>query len=87
MRIPLLLHATPRRGLKGPTIPVVSGKWRVISDLGDSIAHIQYNSPQPSGVNVVNGCEFELEYGVDMSVIIGEVGKEESISIYIEEIV
>ena len=84
MRIPLLLHATPRRGLKGPTVPVMSGKWRVISDLGDTIAHIQYNSPH--GFNIVHGQEFELETGEDLHVIIGEAGSEDSVSVYIEEI-
>ena len=85
MQIPLLLNAIPRRGLVGPTVPVNIGKWRVTTDIEDSMAHIQCDSPL-GGVNVVNGMEFVVEELSLYKVRIVELGSEKSVSVFIKEI-
>ena len=85
MQIPLLLNAIPRRGMTGPTVPVNSGKWRVTTDLEDSLIHIQCDSPL-GGFNVVEGYEFELKGSCFLKARVGEVGDEKSLSVWIREV-
>ncbi len=86
MKIPLLLQATPKRGLIGPKVPVDFGKWRVVSDLDDSIVHIQYDSPQKGGFIVLNDKRFETEEKITMFALFSEVGSEKSVSVYLEKV-
>jgi len=83
--MPLLLNAIPKRGLVGPTVPVSSGKWRVTTDIKDSIAHIQCDSPL-GGLNVVNDMIMDIKESSLYRVRITEVGSEKSVSVFIKEV-
>lgn len=94
MRIPILMNANPSRirVRGGPLVPLAKGKWRVVfSGVKNSTFHLKYNSPlQPAGLmntfSVHDGYVFDLEANSMLNALAVEVGSENEVSIYLEEV-
>jgi hypothetical protein len=87
MRIPLLVGANPKAVVQGPTVPVSSGRWRVVmAGVVNSRIHLYHNSPNRA-FEAIDGWEFDvIDTPEKMFTKVTEKGTEHAISVYLERI-